>query len=328
MIALLIAALTIAQPAEKTEKQEKPERVAERNAEILLETRRLTAELDLNFRTQRRIVIPALLADLRRVAPDSAVFAYFIGLDQLSRGEAIPALISLRQAMKIDPAFAPAYSAAGLLLADAGKDDEALIYFDGAVSLSPHDPTYLLNAALCRWRLGQKKEALAFLDRAIAARPTSAEAWVYKARALADAGQLADAHAAYKAAWIYGAREPGTVGEFLRLSHRLGRHEDSHVPLSELEKDQSALAQRTAAEWLVRYGALSRARMILDRLFAQGLGGPGERALYVRILARSNADDSWLRNIKDEKERVELEKLYRDTQMEAAASDPVLRPPR
>lgn len=308
-----------------------PERAAEKGIEAMLETRQLSAELDLAFRYQRRLAIPGLLADLKRVAPDSAVLQYFTGLDFFSRGERIQALLALRQAISIDNNFTPALSAAALILAEAGKEEEALALLDIAIVQSPHDPTYLTNAGICRWRLGLKKEAMEYFERALVARNSSGEAHLYKGRYLSEMGQLPEAQTALGLAIKYGVRDSWVYGEFLRLSHKTGRHEDSLMALQQLEKDGRTPFLRVAAQWHVRYGSDIKGRAILERAFLQGGTNAADRLLYARILARSGGEENWLRTLRvDDKERTELERvLTPDVQPpEFELKDPVVRPSR
>lgn len=303
----------------------------EKAIETLLETRRLSAELDAAFRYQRRLAIPGLIAELKRIAPDSAVYHYFTGLELLNRGERIQALLSLRQAISADNGFTPAFSAAGLILAEAGKEEEAMSLLDMATVQSPHDPTYLTNAGICRWRLGLKKEAMEYFDRALIARSGSGEAFLYKGRYLSEAGQAAEAQTALGLAIKYGVRDPWVYSEFIRLSHKTGRHEDSLFALQELERDGRTPALRVAAQWYVRYGSDIKGRAVLDRAFAQGGTNAGDRMLYARILARAGGEEGWLRNLRvDDRERAELERvLMPDLQApELELRDPVVRPSR
>lgn len=316
-------------PAEKP--GEKPGEKAERAIETLLETRRLSAELDEAFRYQRRAIIPGLLGDLKRVAPESAVFHYFTALDLLNRGERIPALLALRKSISTDSGFTPAFSAAGLILAEAGKEEEALALIDVATVQSPHDPTYLTNAGICRWRLGMKKESMEYFERALAARASSGEAHLYKARFLSESGQVADAQTAFGFAIKYGVRDPWVFSEFIRLSHKTGRHEDSLMALTELEKDGRTPALRVAAQWHVRYGSDTKGKALLDRIFAQGGSNAADRLLYARIVAKTGGDENWLRNSRvSDAERAELERIVNPELQppEFELKDPVVRPSR
>jgi tetratricopeptide (TPR) repeat protein len=311
--------------------EKSPEKSAEKAIETMLETRRLSAQLDEAFRYQRRLVIPGLLAELKKTAPDSAVLHYFVGLDFLNRGERIQALLSLRQAISSDNSFTPALSAAALILAEAGKEEEALALLDIAIVQSPHDPTYLTNAGICRWRLGLKKEAMEYFDRALVARNSSGEAHLYKGRYLSEIGQLAEAQTALGLAIRYGVRDSWVYGEFLRLSHKTGRHEDSLAALQQLEKDGRTSFLRVAAQWYVRYGSDIKGRAVLDRAFAQGGTNAADRLLYARILARAGGEENWLRTLRvDDKERAELERILTpDVQApEFELKDPVVRPSR
>lgn len=310
---------------------EKPGEKAERAIEILLETRRLSAELDEAFRYQRRNIIPGLLADLKRTAPDSAAFHYFTALDFLNRGERIPALLSLRKSISADSGFTPAFSAAGLILAEAGKEEEALALIDVATVQSPHDPTYLTNAGICRWRLGLKKESMEYFERALVARASSGEAHLYRARFLSESGQFPAAQAAFALAIKYGVRDPWVFSEFIRLSHKTGRHEDSLAALVELEKDGRTPALRVAAIWHARYGSDMKGKTLLDRIFAQGGSNAADRLMYARIVSKYGGDDNWLRNTRvSDAERAELERIINPELQapELELKDPVIRPSR
>ena len=90
---------------------------------------------------QTRSVQDASLADARRRAEIRTNLA----IEYYQRGNMVVALEETRAAIKIDPAFMPAYNVQGLVYMELREDTMARESFETALRLSPNDPEILNN---------------------------------------------------------------------------------------------------------------------------------------------------------------------------------------
>jgi predicted Zn-dependent protease len=75
--------------------------------------------------------IEALLKMLER-GPDSAVLRFSLGTEYLGIGARDEAIRHLRRAVELDPKYSAAWKLLGRSLAEAGRDDDAILaYRDG-----------------------------------------------------------------------------------------------------------------------------------------------------------------------------------------------------
>lgn len=84
----------------------------------------------------------------------------------------------------------------GVVRAQQGRNDEALMLMDRALKLNPEAPEILSNYANVLRALGRMKEALSYYDRALALKPDYAAVFNRRALLLRDMGQLQEALAA------------------------------------------------------------------------------------------------------------------------------------
>lgn len=171
---------------------------------------------------QTRSVQDASLADARRRAEIRTNLA----IEYYQRGNMVVALEETRAAVKIDPAFMPAYNVQGLVYMELREDTMARESFETALRLSPNDPEILnnygwflclrqehsramdffarvranplyatpekplLNAGLCARLQGRNAEAEDLLRRAVLIRPDLAGALYNLAEITFEKGNL------------------------------------------------------------------------------------------------------------------------------------------
>ena len=171
---------------------------------------------------QTRSVQDASLADARRRAEIRTNLA----IEYYQRGNMVVALEETRAAIKIDPAFMPAYNVQGLVYMELREDTMARESFETALRLSPNDPEILnnygwflclrqehsrameffarvranplyatpekplLNAGLCARLQGRNAEAEDLLRRAVLIRPDLAGALYNLAEITFEKGNL------------------------------------------------------------------------------------------------------------------------------------------
>ena len=114
----------------------------------------------------------------------------------------------LRQVMALDPGHAHAHNALGYSLADRNRRlPEALALITRALEISPQDPFILDSMGWVKFRMGQYKEAVEYLQRAYEKRP-EAEIAAHLGEALWKMGQQSEA----RKVWQEGiAKEPANA---------------------------------------------------------------------------------------------------------------------
>jgi tetratricopeptide (TPR) repeat protein/tRNA A-37 threonylcarbamoyl transferase component Bud32 len=78
-----------------------------------------------------------------------------------------------------------------------GRQEEALICFERALALDPHDARSLEHLGRCLGALGRHQEAIVSLDRALALDPYSVEVWSLKGSSLGELGRHVEAIACF-----------------------------------------------------------------------------------------------------------------------------------
>jgi len=138
----------------------------------------------------------------RAAALDGSAYApaFELGLVLELTGDAAGALAWHRKAIALRPDFAPARLAAGRLLADAGRGEEALDAVDPVLRASPGDPFALHEKGWILHRGGKPALAIPLLEAAVAARPDAIEWRLDLAKALADRREDVRAREHYESA--------------------------------------------------------------------------------------------------------------------------------
>ncbi len=143
-----------------------------------------------------------LLTPLAEASPKDARLLYDLGSAQDALDQASAAEQSYRAAIADDPTFAEPHVALGLLLARAGRFDEAHVTFLGATKLTASDAALRARAWRALARLDAKShpaDASAELLEALKLSPESPEDTLLTAQlAQATPGNSADAEAAYR----------------------------------------------------------------------------------------------------------------------------------
>jgi Flp pilus assembly protein TadD len=182
-----------------------------------------------------------------------------VTLAQLGRpGEG---LSSAREALRLDPANALAYTTLGLCLYRLGRDDEARAAYEKALTVAPENPRVLYNYA-CYWALtGDEEKCREFLTRAFQYVESEVVRHSKKDRDLeryAHAGWFDDLHAAAKTleegiAHFMAGRYDDAAAAFERTLSINERHVRAHAgrsfSLAQLGRADDGLA---AAEEAVR----------------------------------------------------------------------------
>ena len=150
--------------------------------------------------------------------PDTVNIKYELAMlheraDQLRETERL-----LRQVMVLDPGHAHAHNALGYSLADRNRRlPEALALITRALEISPQDPFILDSMGWVKFRMGQYKEAVEYLQRAYEKRP-DAEISAHLGEALWKMGQQNEA----RKVWQEGMAKEPTNTTLLETLKRFG----------------------------------------------------------------------------------------------------------
>lgn len=122
---------------------------------------------------------------------------YDRGIRRFAEGDPDGALEELAGALRLDPTFADAYEAIGVMLGRAGRFHEAIDFFRRLEEVAPGEPLVNTNLSLYYMKLGDKETAEAESGKAVAknlARARGPGASIAEIEADQEAARLKDAH--------------------------------------------------------------------------------------------------------------------------------------
>ena len=141
-----------------------------------------------------------LLSDARKVAPNDAQAAFYLGVALQNLGDAAAAEKEYQAALALDAALAEASVNLSAMLLDDNAAERALPVIDKALAKAPKHPDLLLNRALALESTGKSAEAVKAYGAAVEARPANVELRLAYADMLLSSGQSAPALAQVKQA--------------------------------------------------------------------------------------------------------------------------------
>lgn len=138
-------------------------------------------------------------ASIRQLCPDGAAGLFYNGYAYEVAGNLEKALLQYREALRLDPEFAPANGRTGLILLETRREDEAALELTKAMK-SHSDPLY--NKGLASIFSARKLNLLAIYHYQEAIRNFPADHALYTgiAEAYRDSGDLQNAEGAYRRA--------------------------------------------------------------------------------------------------------------------------------
>lgn len=113
------------------------------------------------------------VAALRLSSPAGRATAYYQAAADFLRGDLPAAEQSVRRAITIDPAYAPARNLLGAILANLGRTDEARAAFAAALRADPQDPTTYANQGRLELSTGHPDVAAGLFAEALSLDPSS-----------------------------------------------------------------------------------------------------------------------------------------------------------
>jgi DNA-binding SARP family transcriptional activator/TolB-like protein len=131
-------------------------------------------------------------------APFESLPRYYLGRVHKLTGNLTAARELFQQTLELNPSYAPAYAEIGQLIGLSGNFEEGLQHIQYAFRLSPRDPgaaLWSLFAGQIAIEQGKDREAIDWLERAVALSPRNSMAQAFLAAAYALAGQESEAAA-------------------------------------------------------------------------------------------------------------------------------------
>jgi predicted O-linked N-acetylglucosamine transferase (SPINDLY family) len=132
--------------------------------------------------------------------PDHAGSLHLLGLIGAQQGDAETAIVMIRRAMALAPGQAPHHNSLALALRRLGRSEEALREYRTAAALRPGSAEIHNNLATSLLERGQRDEAVIHYRKAADCAPAVAEIWFNLANALAETGPAAEIEAAFRRA--------------------------------------------------------------------------------------------------------------------------------
>jgi tetratricopeptide (TPR) repeat protein len=138
-------------------------------------------------------------AEFERVietSPSAMAFLY-LGLTEIGLGRNEPAVVALREAIRLDPGLLDAHVALGKVLARAGRDEVAVTVLSRALEIDGSSAEAHFQLGLIALRRGNLDSASGSFQAAIDADPEHLQAWYNRALVAERLGRGEEARAAW-----------------------------------------------------------------------------------------------------------------------------------
>jgi tetratricopeptide (TPR) repeat protein len=235
-----------------------------------------------------------------RVWKSASVMDGLLPIPNLSRG------LSGKTSQQITEGHATAYCGLGQSYHRLRQDEQAILEYDQAIQINPHDPNAYIGRGDCHLALGDQDEALADYDEAIRRGPSSARAYSTRGKLLEAMGDDTKALADYDRAIQL---DPGFTYALRLRASLLSRRGQNERAIADVEaasvlrpEDAGSLKDRGGV--LVRMGQYQRA---IDELNKAVELDPGCAAAYQNRGAAYNGLGQYERAVKDLNKAIQLD---------------------
>ena len=211
----------------------------------------------------------------------SPAHAYFASAQKaLAAGDSATAVEKLRQAVQVDPKFAPAYLLLGLTEFRLGDMEKAIEHYQRALELQPRSFSGHYNLALAYLRDHRLEDGRAQLEQAVKLNPNQADAAYDLGIVLLELKQPAAALPHLIRARSLNPRRPDVAFNIVRAELESGR-----VPEARAEAQAAARHLSSDFQWNAAVG----------QLFLKN-AQPRDAATYFRSASLAHPDDSEIRH--------------------------------
>ena len=145
---------------------------------------------------------------IAQAAPNSAAAQERFGVLLAGAGRRDEAVTRLREAVRLDPANAEAESNLGVVLVQAGKLEEAVAHYRRAIQMEPADALTQTNLGNALSKLGQFPEAIQHFQAALRVSPNRVDAHINWGAALLKQGELDEAIVHFREALRISPQQP------------------------------------------------------------------------------------------------------------------------
>lgn len=237
-----------------------------KRARARVDQRQLTAELTNAYKYGFRGAAQGLLRRLEQIAPDSGELDYFRAVEAFDRDRKGDALLLARSAVQKNPAISRAWNLQGMILAEAGRLNEAREMYVRAVETSPYNPNHLYNLAMVCYQMGDDSAALEIARRAVSARANFSEAHYLQGLAHRRRGETREAFRALQRAHRFGLKDPRFLLDFMLAADGVGEEKTALDAARDLEGSRDPLILRETARLHRKYGEFGAALARLQLL--------------------------------------------------------------
>lgn len=181
------------------------------------------------------------------------------GRELHKRGDLAGAEPIYRRILQQEPRHAEALHLLGLLALQTSRIDEALALLERSVAAGPENVEHSSNLGAAYTTVGRPADAVAVLDRAIQVEPASAGLYYNRARALDELGRLADAAADYRRSTNIDPRHESALNNLGEVERQLGQLDEAlaHLDGALAIEPQNATAHYNRSLVLLSQGRLT-----------------------------------------------------------------------
>jgi Flp pilus assembly protein TadD len=160
---------------------------------------------------------------IAQAVPDSALAQEHLGVLLAGAGRSDEAVARLREAVRLDPDSAEAQSNLGVKLAQVGRLTEAVTHYREAIRIEPEDALAHVNLGNALSRLGEFPEAVRHFEEALRISPNRVDAHIDWGAALLRQGALDEAIVHFRQALRISPNQPQALAN-LALARELRDH--------------------------------------------------------------------------------------------------------
>jgi arylsulfatase A-like enzyme len=177
------------------------------------------------------------------VMPDIALLRFFLGGCYIEKQDYANAVIHLRYAVKLDPAFTSAEVNLGRSLVKTGHDNEALTAFEHVAKSEPNVMDAHVYLIVLYTKAGRTQDEIRECREVLKVLPRNFGANLSLGRALLETGDAQDAIAPLKKAMEGEPEKPGPHAALADVYDRLGREEEANRERAEAERLHAAMSR-------------------------------------------------------------------------------------
>jgi tetratricopeptide (TPR) repeat protein len=239
------------------------------------------------------------LKEAIRLNPEAAVAHNYLSAVYAARGELDEAIAHAERAVEIDPGLAIAHNNLGTYFTSKGDLERARAAMVRALKLDPEYPEAYNNLGNVHFKAGRLDEASSSFEKALSLRPNYIEALVNRGLLLGERGRFPEAIESFsKALALDSDSVPALVGlgRALFANRQVDEAQNAFQKAVQLEASSP-----TAYEWLARClvvgNQAEKAKEVLNRGLKVSPNHPSLHHLYGQILGQEEKYDEAIQHL-------------------------------